>query len=620
VPRRCRPRRVAGPVTLGLALAAPVALFALAPTPGQAQTADPQFNAGLLQPSLEGNPGNPPSFVPPGNSAAPPGQAPPAGQFTALSRIGATPDYGSPAGFGAGDTGFDSSNARKRKRLAQAPGQGSAIAPAPETTFEPVPGLPPQVSAPALLPPPPPPEVHPAKAASRPGAILPPPPDQLPLSNPPPEVHPLSAANRPGATLPIPPPEDFQGSASTPPPGTPPPNTLPLGTVPHGTLPIAAGDPYAALGIRAGSFLILPAIELSGGYSTNPTHGSPTGPPSFSYVVAPELHVRSQWPSSSLTADIAGSFTDYQRAFIPSLNVPFLNAKTDGIYDVSRTTQLLAELRTIVSTDNPGSPNIQAGLAKLPIDTTVGATLGGVQQFARFAVTLKGTFDRSMYSDALLTDGTQGNFDWRAFDQYGGIGRLAYEIDPGMKPYVEVDADERVHDSTFDINGVDRNSTGTAAKLGADIAFTGSLTGEIAVGYMQRDYIAPLPNIGGMTLDGALLWQATPLTSAKFTATSSIGESTLPGVSGEFSRDVNLEVDHAFRTWLVAMAQAGYGHDSYVGLGRDDNRYFVSAGLTYKMNRDVQFKGTVRQDWLTSNVSGAAYSATSFLLTMRLQR
>ena len=138
---------------------------------------------------------------------------------------------------------------------------------------------------------------------------------------------------------------------------------------------------------------------------------------------------------------------------------------------------------------------------------------------------------------------------------------------------------------------------------------------------MERDYQDPsLPNVGGLTLDGTLIWQASALTTAKFTAASTIGESTVPGVSGEFSRDFNVEIDHALRTWLIASAQIGYGNDNYVGLGRDDNRYFASAGLTYKMNREMQFKGTVREDWLTSNVSGVAYSATSFLLTMRLQR
>jgi hypothetical protein len=622
VPGRCRPRRVIGLGALGLTVMAPLALLALVPAPSTAQTAGPDSSDLLLQPSLEGDAANPPSFVPPGNSPTlPPDQAPPAGQFTAPSRIDATPIYGSPTGFGAGDTGFNSSNA-PRKRPAGTPGQGAAIA-APETTFDAVPALPPQVSSvPPVLPSPPPaPVVYPAKAAARPGAILPPPPDQLPISNPPAVVYPLAAATRPGAVEPIPPPEYFQGSASTPPPGTPPPNTLPLGTVPHGTLPIAAGDPYEALGIKAGSFLILPAVEFSGGYNTNPQH-APGGPGSLYYVVAPELHVRSNWASNSLTADITSSYTGYQNdSFQPSLNVPYLNGKVDGTLDVTRFTQILLEARSIISTQNPGSPNIQAGLTKLPINLTLGGTFGVAEEFGRTDVSLKGTFDRSTNQNSELTNGESVSNSYQNFDQYAGILRVGYEIDPGLKPFVEVSEDTRVHDTAVDIFGEDRNSNGSSAKLGADVNLFGSLTGEIAAGYMQRDYHDPtLPNVAGPTLDGALLWQATPLTTAKFTAATTINESLLQGVSAAFSHDFSLEVDHALRTWLIANAQLGYGHDNYVGLGRQDNRYFAATGLTYKMNREMQLRGEVREDWLTSNVSGVAYTATSFLLTMRLQK
>ncbi len=614
MPRRRRPLSL-----IGLAVIAPAVALALVTLAG-AQTPSADSEPDFLQPSLEGNPGTPPRFTPPGNSIAlPPDQAPPAGKFTAPSRIGAIPTYGSPTGFGAGDTGFDSSNAPHRRRVAKTPPVGSDITAAPQTTFDNVPPLPPQV--PSTVPvPPPPPQVYPPKAASRPGAVLPPPPDQLPISNPPAEVHPLPAANRTGAILTIPPPDYFAGSASTPPPGTPPPNTLPLG-VANRPLPIAGVDPYAALGIRAGSFLILPSLELSAGYDNNPSH-VPGGPGSATLLATPELQVRSDWSRHSFTADIIGSYYWYgnDSAFTPSLDRPYLSSKLDGRIDVTRQTQILLQQRVTVTTDNPGSPNIQAGLATLPIDTTVGGTLGVAQQFNRLEVTLKGTIDRSMYSTASLTDGESANFDWRAFDQYAGILRVGYEIDPGIKPFVEVSEDTRTHDSPVDIFGEDRNSDGRSLKVGGTFNLFGSLTGEIAAGYMERDYVAPLPNIGGATLDGSLLWQASALTTAKFTAATTVNDSTLQGVSGTFSRDFNIQVDHAFRLWLIGTLQVGYGNDQYVGLARDDNRYFVSGGLTYKLNREMQLKGTVREDWLRSNVSGVAYSATSFLIGLRLQK
>ena len=494
-------------------------------------------------------------------------------------------------------------------------------APQPETTFAPLPTttatLPPKPPVqPLALPPP---AVYPAKAAARPGAILPPPAQPLPVSNPQPEVHPLAAANRPGSSVPVPPSLESEDSASTPPIGTPQLNTLPLGT-PVRPLPIVGVDPYEALGIRAGSFLILPAVELSAGYNTNPQN-VPNGPGSSTYVVSPELHVRSDWSRNALTADIIGSYYAYGTDFTPSLNRPYLNSKIDGRIDVTRETQIILENRFIVATDNPGSPNISAGLAKLPINTTVGGTLGVVQDFSRFRVSLKGTADRSVYADSTLTDGeTASNAD-RNFNQYAGILRLGYELNPGLKPFVEVSEDTRVYDEQFDSGGEQRNSRGASAKVGAAVDLFGSLTGEMAVGYLQRIYTDPtLPEISGIIADGALIWQATALTTAKLTAASAVTESTLTGVSGDFSRDFNLQVDHALRRWLIGTLQVGYGQDNYVGSSRVDNRYFVSGGLTYKMNRDMQLKGQVRQDWLTSSVSGVAYDATSFLLGLRLQR
>jgi hypothetical protein len=348
----------------------------------------------------------------------------------------------------------------------------------------------------------------------------------------------------------------------------------------------------------------------------------PGGASSPLLVVAPELQVRSDWARHSLTANITGSYTDYtNNAFSPSLNRPYLNGTIDGRIDVRRETQVLLENRFLVSTDNPGSPNLVAGLAKLPIYTTVGGTLGLAQQFNRFQITLKGTIDRSVYDNSLLTDGESVSNADRDFNQYGGIARFGYDLGPGLKPFVEFEADERIHDEQIDRNGLRRDSTGFSGKAGASIDLFGSLTGELALGYMQRTFKAPtLPNIGGLVADGSLIWQVSALTTAKLTAASTVNESILPGTSGNFSRDVNLQVDHAFLRWLVGTAQVGYGRDQYVGLGRQDDRYFVSAGMIYKLNRLLQLKGTLRQDWLTSSTTGVAYQATSFLAGVRLQR
>jgi hypothetical protein len=614
-------RWCSAPNAVGVALAAAIGL---SPMPGLAQTASP--GSDLLQPSLDGNPANPPRFRQPGETATPGNRSLPPGTFTATSRLGATPIYGSPAGFGAGDTGFDSKNTPRRKKLAQTPPQSPAggATPQPETTFAPVQSYTSRAtSKPAAPKKPPVPEIHPIKAATRTGAVLPPPPEPPPLSNPPPEVHPLTAANRPGAVLPVPPPEYFDYTASTPPPTTPQPNTLTPGTVPQRPLPLAAGDPYAALGIRAGSFLLLPSLDLTAGYNTNPERVTGSGGAPY-FIAAPELQVRSDWERHSLTADITGSYTEYGENLVPSLNVPYLNAKIDGRVDVTRDTQILLDQRFLINTDNPGSPNLrtnlQAQLAQLPLNFDVGETVGVAQQFNRLSFSLRGTFDRSTYDESLLTDGeTSSNAD-RNFNQYAGILRAGYELDPGFKPFVELEGDERIHDEQFDRNGLQRDSVGASGKVGAAVDLFGSLTGEMAVGYVERTYQDPtLPNVSGVIADGSLLWQATPLTSAKLTATSQVYETIVAGASGELSRDVSLQIDHAFQYWLVGTLKGGYGNDNYVGVFTD-NRYFVSVGLAYKLTREMQIRTELRQDWLTTTEPGFTYIATTALIGLRLQR
>ena len=123
------------------------------------------------------------------------------------------------------------------------------------------------------------------------------------------------------------------------------------------------------------------------------------------------------------------------------------------------------------------------------------------------------------------------------------------------------------------------------------------LTGEIALGYLTRVYKDPtLPNLEGLLLDASLIWIPTGLTTVKFNARTTADESTLAGVSGVLSRNVSLQVDHAFRRWLIGTARFGYGLDDYVGSIREDHRYVAAAGITYKLTRAWQIKGELRQE------------------------
>ncbi len=491
----------------------------------------------------------------------------------APSRIGQIPTYGLPAANGAKDTGFDSLG-RTRKKPKFYPGQAK---PKPS----PGPGTPP----PPTTPPP---------ATTAPPRL---------------SVPPSQTANK----TPLAP--AMAGTVD----GQPPRRPLKVDN-----------DPFGAVGDYAGSFLIKSAVELSGGYDTNPGRlPEPRGLPFW--VVAPEFLAVSDWERHALVADLKGSFTGYggslpstvDGAISPAptnVDRPSFNGHIDGRLDVTQDTHLTAEVRLLAATDNPGSPNIQAGLAKYPVYTTLGGTFGIDQNFNRLEVSAGATIDRTVYQNSVLTDGSSTTNDDRNFNQYGGVGRVSYDLMPGLKPFVEVEGDNRVHDLFLDRNFYARDSTGGYAKAGTSFEFTRLLTGEISVGYAERSYVdARLQRLQGLLVASSLTWTATPLTTAKFYSTTSIDETTLPGVSGVLTHTYTVEVDHDFRRWLTAIGKFTFATLDYQGDGRFDKTYSAEADLVYKMTRNLWVKGTLRRDVLNSNLPGNSTASTVVMLGVRLQ-
>lgn len=499
---------------------------------------------------------------------------------------GDPPAYGITSG--AGKTGFSSSKSSRRKTKAKTKTIGATKSGVgdPLALY----GTP---DAPAPAPPPLAPAADSSrKIPTRPGAVT-----------------------GPGAA---PPP----GSAPAPANGTAPSPELVAGSVPPYTLPLRRKpvvelDPFEQVGIRAGAFLVKPAIEVSEGYNTNPSATS-GGRGSWFTTVAPELNVQSQWQRHELTAAIRGTFTEYDS--VSSQNRPYLDAKVNGRIDVTDRTRFDLEGRYVLSTDYPGSPNLPAGVAKLPPFTDIGTTVGMTHRWNRFEVAVKGTYDRFDYDDAKLLDGSTVSQKDRDYNQFGGQLRGSYELTPGVKPFVEGNADTRVHDLPVDASGEQRDSHGVSAKVGTTFEFTRILTGDISVGYLTRTYKDPtLPDINALLFDASLVWTATGLTTVKFAASTKVDETTLIGVSGILRRDYLLQVDHAFRRWLIGTLKFDYENDDYVGSTRVDKRYTASAALTYKLSRAWQVKGEVREEWLRSNVLGADYNATIALLGLRWQ-
>jgi hypothetical protein len=376
-------------------------------------------------------------------------------------------------------------------------------------------------------------------------------------------------------------------------------------------------DAFDPLGVRFGSFLVKPSIEITRGHDSNPARTQGGRSSDFTWI-APELLVRSQWSAHEWGANLRGSYSAYDS--LPSSNRPLVDARTFARIDASRDTRVDLEGRFFLSTEHPGSPNLQADLAKLPVFMTYGGTAGITQRFNHLELSAKASMDATQYQDSELTDGTTASNRDRDYQQYGGALRAAYEVMPGVKPFVEVGGEIRRHDLEFDRNGFARDSRALTPKVGTTF-IGGKLAGEISAGYHMRRYQDPaLRDLEGVVADALLIWRATGLTTATLTATSRAEESTVPGVAGALRRDAGLQIDHAFRRWLIGTLKFGYGDDEYIGNGRHDRRTSLGVAIVYKLNREFALKGEYRHETLRSNAANADYDADLFMLGLKLQR
>ena len=375
--------------------------------------------------------------------------------------------------------------------------------------------------------------------------------------------------------------------------------------------PVAAdAKPYDPTGVTVGSFLVKPAVEILAGYDSNPTRrarvaGSPVA------IVATDVSLRSQWERHQLNADFRGAYTDDTN--VRGISHPTFEARAQGRYDVIDGTAVTGEARFV--NDALTIP----GLLKLPRVTSFGGSAGVLQKLGASEIAFRGSLDRVVFNDAMITTNIPLRTQDRNYTQPGAQLRVTYVLTPNISPFVDMSFDRRNHDLQVDFNGQRRDSTGLAARAGA-VVNMGSLTGEASVGYLTRRMDSPaMPNINGVIADATLAWAATDTTTFVLVARSQASETPAMNVSGILSRDVILQVDHQFEPWLIGTLRGGYGQDQFVGIGRTDQRTFLAAGGTYKMNRNIQLKSEVRTEWTRSNIVMNNFMAVVGVVGVRFQ-
>lgn len=219
---------------------------------------------------------------------------------------------------------------------------------------------------------------------------------------------------------------------------------------------------------------------------------------------------------------------------------------------------------------------------------------------------LRGTaavaLSRSIYSDAVLSNGTTVSLSDRNQTTGTVRGRIGYELSPALIPFIEASVGKTNYDDRIDSSGYQRSGDSYGAKGGVQVDMGEKLKGEVAVGYATADFDdSRLKSIDTATLDASLLWSPIRGTNVNIDLQTSIQPSTAAGESGYVSHQLTSTVDHQLRDNLVATTISGVTLRDYPSGSTisDETVYTASTGLVWNINRYLDFTSTLGYELTT---------------------
>jgi hypothetical protein len=370
-------------------------------------------------------------------------------------------------------------------------------------------------------------------------------------------------------------------------------------------------DPFAALGMRAGSFMLYPTLLQTVGASSNIDAEPGSGSGLFSETTL-SARLLSDWSRHEAEANASAT---YRRNFSGEVrDDPRLDADARISLDLGGRTG--ATLRGAISyrRDDPADGGEVGGSGERPenLDGTLAADLE--RSFGRVLLRGTGSLSRSIEESAV--DGVPDERYTTATAAF----RAGYELSPALQPFAEASLGRRVFDSSPAPGGDGPDATISALRTGATVRFSEKLFGEAAVGYAWSDPDEErFRETRSPTFDALLTWSPRRGTDVTLT-TATRFEPGSEGLSSETVYDASLGLSHRWRarTDLDGRLVARFT-DSTVP-GGDETLLSFEAGVTYWLSRMAALTSLYRHEDLLSDSPGADWRADTIQFGIRLQR
>lgn len=376
-------------------------------------------------------------------------------------------------------------------------------------------------------------------------------------------------------------------------------------------------NPYAPLGLRVGTFTVIPTLEQGITWSSNATSSS-GGREAVLSETTLRLGATSNWSRHEAALEAYGT---YRRALSGDAVRDFQGGVDGRLrFDIASDYAIRAGIGYDLRPESASSPVIITGVEDRPLRHTIDGSLGAEKRFGRLRMSLTGSVSRDIYGEARLAGGAKLSQRERNATLATLRLRTGYQVSPMLAPFVEGEIGRRLYDLEHDAAGYDRSANRYGLRVGAMIDAGEKLSGEASVGWLVEDLDdSRLKTISGLALAASLNWSPERGTTVGLDGSTTVEGTTDAGASGSILYAGVLRLERQVRSNLTAEAAAGLSWRDYAAGGHDLGMS-GQAAMTWWLNRGLGLTGRVRYERQTSSLPGRDFDATSVFLGVRMQR
>jgi hypothetical protein len=345
---------------------------------------------------------------------------------------------------------------------------------------------------------------------------------------------------------------------------------------------------YDPLGIRRGSFLIHPRLDLGVGASDNIFLAATDRQGDGYGLIAPSLNVTSDWSQNQLLLSSGARFRRYFDH--PRRNQDEWYFKGLGRLDVTSTLSLTGEGQAERTQEEPFTGEAQSNIAALSSYRRNFGSIRGQYQAGRIEAIV--AVDHQDYSFSTIDLAGGGRLDQSNRDRRinRASGQLQYAFSPATAVYGQVSFIDTNYDNSLAPGIANRDSTGYRAIAGISLDAAKLIRGTIGVGYTSRNYTSPLyKDVHGVSVEAKIEYFPTDFTTLTLNLRRVIEDSNIGVTSAYFDNRVSLRFDQEVLRQLILSVGGQYSRQNYIASPDRNQIWQGRVTAHYLASRSISF-------------------------------